>query len=63
MNTGKKKIFGKHLRQFLHKNNSETTKFDVLLAQNGIVVLQSNGKERQKSVVYGQICFFANKIY
>ena len=35
MNTGNK-IFGK------------TTKFEVLVVQNGIIVMQNNGKERQK---------------
>ena len=41
MNTGNK-IFGKHMRQFLHKNNE----YDVLVVQNGIVVVKNNGKER-----------------
>ena len=45
MNTGNK-IFGK------------TTKFEVLVVQNGIIVMQNNGKERQKSVLHVQICFF-----
>ena len=40
MNTGNK-IFGKHMRQFLHKNNE----YDVLVVQNGIVVVKNNGKE------------------
>ena len=35
-------------------------KFDVLVVQNGVVVVQSDGKERQKSVVHVQICFFAS---
>ena len=63
MNTGNK-IFGK------------TRKFEVLVVQNGIIVVQNNGKERQKkraacanflfllirekSVLNVQICFFAN---
>ena len=51
MNTGNK-IFGKHIRQFPHKNNV-TRKFDV-------VVVQNNGKGRQKSVLHVQICFFPN---
>ena len=41
MNTGNK-ILGKHIRQFLHK--SVTRKFDVLLVQNSVVVVQNNGK-------------------
>ena len=41
MNTGNR-IFGKHMRQFLHKNNE----YDVLVVQNGIVVVKNNGKER-----------------
>ena len=41
MNTGNK-IFGKHMRQFLHKNNE----YGVLVVQNGIVVVKNNGKER-----------------
>ena len=41
MNTGNK-IFVKHMRQFLHKNNE----YDVLVVQNGIVVVKNNGKER-----------------
>ena len=41
MNTGNK-ISGKHMRQFLHKNNE----YDVLVVQNGIVVVKNNGKER-----------------
>ena len=41
MNTGNK-IFGKHMRQFLHKNNE----YDVLVVQNGIVVVKNNDKER-----------------
>ena len=44
MNTGNK-IFGKHIRQFLHKKKWVTRKFDVLVEQNGIVVVQNNGKE------------------
>ena len=63
MNTGNK-IFGK------------TRKFEVLVVQNGIIVVQNNGKERQekraacanllffanykKRVLHVQICFFAN---
>ena len=47
MNTGNK-IFGKHIRQFLHKN------------KKGIVVVQNNGKERQKSHV--QIVLLIRKI-
>ena len=53
------KIFGKHKWQFLHKNNV-TRKFDVLVIQKGILVVQNNSKERQKSALHLQICFFAN---
>ena len=35
-----------------------TKKFDVYVVQDGIVVAQNNGKERQKSVLQVQICFF-----
>ena len=38
-------------------------KFDVLVVQNSIVVVQNNCKERQKSVLHVQICLFSNKIY
>ena len=47
MNTGNK-IFGKHIRQFLLKLLSVTRTFDVLVVQNGIIVVQNIGKERQK---------------
>ena len=46
-NTGNK-TFGKHIRQFLHKNKKR------------IVVVQNNGKERQKSHV--QIVLLIRKI-
>ena len=45
MNPGNK-ILGKHIRQFLHK--SVTRKFDVLLVQNSVVVVQNNGKGKTK---------------
>ena len=45
MNTGNK-IFGKHIRQFLHKKKWVTRKFDVLVEQNGIVVVQNNAKNQ-----------------
>ena len=47
MNTGNK-TFDKHIRQFLHKNKKR------------IVVVQNNGKERQKSHV--QIVLLIRKI-
>ena len=48
MNTGNK-IFGK------------TTKFEVLVVQNGIIVMQNNGKERQKKgAACANLLFFAN---
>ena len=47
MNTGNK-IFGKHIGQLLHK------------IKKGIVVVQNNGKERQKSHV--QIVLLIRKI-
>ena len=55
MNSGNK-IFGKHIRQLLHKNVYQ--RFDVLVVQNGIVVLQNNCKERQKSVLHLNFFFF-----
>ena len=58
MNTGDK-ILGKHIRQFLYKK-CVTSKFDVLVLQNSVVVVQNNDKERKKSVLHVQICFFAN---
>ena len=56
MNTGNK-IFGKHIRQFLLKLLSVTRTFDVLVVQNGIIVVQNIGKERQKRALHVQICF------
>ena len=53
------KILGKRKQQFLHKNNV-TRKIYILVIQKGIVVVQNNGKERQKSLLYMQICCFAN---
>ena len=48
MNTGNK-IFGK------------TTKFEVLVVQNGIIVMQNNGKERQKKrAACANLLFLAN---
>ena len=47
MNTGNK-TFGQHIRQFLHKNKKR------------LVVVQNNGKERQKSHV--QIVLLIRKI-
>ena len=48
MNTGNK-IFGKHVQQFLHENNEwSCMKSDILVVQNGIVVMQNKDKERQK---------------
>ena len=42
MNTGNK-ILGKHIRQFLHKNNKY-----VLVVQNSVVVVQNNGEGKTK---------------
>ena len=42
MNTGNK-IFGKQIRQFLHKKKC-VKKFDILVVQNSIVVMQNNSK-------------------
>ena len=48
MNTGNK-IFGK------------TRKLEVLAVQNGIIVMQNNGKERQKKrAACANLLFFAN---
>ena len=57
MNLGNK-IFGKikRIRQLLHKDVYQ--RFDVLVVQNGIVVLQNNCKERQKSVLHLNFFFF-----
>ena len=40
MNT-RNKIFGNHIRQFPHKKYCVTTKFDVLVVQNVIIVVQN----------------------
>ena len=67
MSTGNK-ILGEHIRQFLHKK-CVTRKFDVLVAQNSVVVVQNNGKGetkkranlflliRRKSVLHVQFVF------
>ena len=51
MNTGDK-ILGKHIRQCV------TRKFDVLALQNSVVVVQINGKERQKACCTCKFVFF-----
>ena len=53
MNTGNK-ILGKHIRQFLH-----TRKFDILVVQNSIVVVQNNSKGKTKCAARANL-FFAN---
>ena len=53
-NTGTK-ILGKHIRQFLHKR-----KFDDLVVQNRVVVVQNNGKGKTKKRSARAILFFAN---
>ena len=58
MNTGNK-ILGKHIRQFLHKN-SVTRKFDVLVVQNSVVVVQNNGKGKTKKRAARANLLFAN---
>ena len=73
MNTGNK-ILGKHIQQFLHKK-CVTRKFDVLVVQNSVVVVQNNGKGKtnkraaranllfanwKKKYAVRAICFFAN---
>ena len=55
MNTGNK-ILGKHMREFLHK----TRKFDVLVVQNSVVVVQNNGKGKTKKRAARANLFFAN---
>ena len=35
-------------------------KFDVLVVQNSVVVVQTNGKGKTKKRVTRAICFFAN---
>ena len=60
MNTGNK-ILGKHIRQFLHKNSVHVTrKFDVLVVQNSVVVVQNNGKGKTKKRAARANLFFAN---
>ena len=54
MNT-RNKILGKHIRQFLHKNR----KFDVLVVQNSVVVVQNNGKGKTKKLAARANLFFA----
>ena len=39
------------------KKQRVNRKFDVLVVQNGIVGVQNNGKERQKSVLHVQMFF------
>ena len=58
MNTGNK-ILGKHRRQFLHKN-CVTRKFDVLVVQNSVVVVQNNGKGKTKKRAARANLLFAN---
>ena len=57
MNTGNT-ILGKHIRQFLHK--SVTRKFDVLLVQNSVVVVQNNGKGKTEKRAARANLLFAN---
>ena len=64
MNTGNK-ILGKHIQLFyIKKCACVTRKFlegrKVLVVQNSVVVVQNNGKEREKCVLHVQICFFSN---
>ena len=49
------KILSKHIRQFLHK-----MKFDVLVVQNSVVVVQNNGKGKTKKRATRANLFFAN---
>ena len=63
MNTGNK-IFGKHIRQFLHKKKSVTRKVDVLVVQNGIEVVQARAKKDKKACCTCKfVFFFRNIIY
>ena len=51
------------LKANLNKENKIfgiSTYDNFLVIQNGIVVVQNNGKERQKNVLHVQICFFAD---
>ena len=58
MNTGNK-ILGKHIQQFLHKNNV-IRKFDALVVQNSVVVVQNNGKGKTKKRAARANLLFAN---
>ena len=55
MNTGDK-ILGKHIRQFLHKNN---VKLGSLTISSYSVVVQKQRQRKTKSVLHVQIYFFA----
>ena len=60
MNTGNE-ILGRHIRQFLHKNSVRwTRKFDVLLVQNSVVVVQNNGKGKTEKRAARANLLFAN---
>ena len=58
MNTGHK-ILGKHIQQFLHKNNV-IRKFDALVVQNSVVVVQNNSREKTQKRAACANLFFAN---
>ena len=60
-----KKIFGEHIRQFLHKKKKCVTRtFPVLVVQNGIAVMQNNGKKCTgkfvANLLHRQICSYAH---
>ena len=58
MNTGNK-ILGKHIQQFLNKNNV-IRKFDALVVQNSVVVVQNNSREKTQKRAACANLFFAN---
>ena len=60
MNTGNK-ILGKHIRQFLHKNNVQLRSLMFYQYKTACRrVKQRQGKDK-KSMLQVQICFFANQ--
>ena len=56
MNTGNK-ILGKHIRQFLHKNNVYLGSLTFYSYKAALQSCKTTARERQKSVLHVQICF------
>ena len=55
------KILGKHIRPFLHKNNVKTSKFDVLVLQNSVVVVcKITANKDKKRAARENLFVFAN---